>query len=79
LFTKAAAVEEAMEWIDEEEQRRKKSAPIAVSTSSAATCPQVAGPFTLDDFMRQWLHPNWSHVTCVAKMHLNPEQVPWFH
>jgi hypothetical protein len=65
-----------MEWIDEEEQRRKKTASIAVSASAAAISPQVAGPFTLDDFMGQWLHPNWSHVSCVAKMHLSPEQVP---
>ncbi len=76
LFLTAATVEEAMEWIDEEEQRRKKAAPIEVSASAAAISPQVGCPLTLDDFMSQWLHPNWSHVSCVARMHLSPEQVP---
>ena len=64
-----------MEWIDEEEQRRKHAAPIATSSSAAALSPQAVGPLVLDDFMSQWLHPNWSRVSCVAKMHLSPEQV----
>ena len=66
-----------MEWIDEEEQRRKHAAQIVASSSSASAAPFPAtdGPATIDDFMSQWLHPNWSHVSCVAKMHLGLEQV----
>ncbi len=68
-------MEEALEWIDEEEQRRKHAAPIATSSSAAALPAQVVGPFVLDDFMSQWLHPNWSRVSCIGKLHLSPEQV----
>ena len=74
LLKVAAAVEEAMEWIDEEEQRRKKAAAISASKSAAVQSPEEGGPLTVDDFMSQWLHPNWSHVSCVAKIHLSPDQ-----
>ncbi len=71
----AAAVEEAMEWIDEEEQRRKHAAPTAASCSHSAASPQAVGAVVIDDFMSQWVHPNWSDVSCVAKLHITPEQV----
>jgi hypothetical protein len=66
-----------MEWIDEEEQRRKHAAQIVASSSSASAAqfPATDGPVTIDDFMSQWLHPNWSHVSCVEKMHISLEQV----
>ena len=64
-----------MEWIDEEEQRRKHVAPVAASLTSSAASPQAVGPLIIDDFMSEWLHPNWSHVSCAAKLHLSVEQV----
>ncbi len=64
-----------MEWIDEEEQRQKYAAPIAASVSSSAASPPEVRPLDIDDFLSQWLHPNWSHVSCAAKFHLSPEQV----
>jgi len=64
-----------MEWIDEEEQRRKHAAPIAASSSAAAAVQEAEGPLSIDDFMGQWLHPNWSNVSCVASLHLSLEQV----
>ena len=68
-----------MEWIDEEEQRRKHVAPVAASLTSSAASPQAVGPLIIDDFMSEWLHPNWSHVSCVAKLRLSVEQVQLYN
>ena len=64
-----------MEWIDEDEQRRKHAAPTAAASSHSAASPQAVGAVVIEDFMSQWVHPNWSDVSCLAKFHITPEQV----